>query len=145
MSIETLVHRFYARAWNLWDDAVVPQILAEDFTFRGSLGDEVHGRDGWRAYRAKVRAAVPDFHNEVVDLVCEGDRAAARLRYTGHHRGVLLGVHGTGAVVDYAGAAFFTARDGRLTGAWVLGDLDSLRAQLTSLVRPAPPEVGRSG
>jgi predicted ester cyclase len=117
-----LVHRFYAHA--------LDEILAEDFSFRGSLGDEVRGRDGWRAYRDRVRAAVPDFHNEIVDLVVDGDRAAARLRYSGHHRGELLGVRGTGRRVEYAGAAFFTAGAGLLTGAWVLGDLDALRRQL---------------
>jgi steroid delta-isomerase-like uncharacterized protein len=128
--IERLVHRFYAVAWNAWDDAVVDELLAPEFTFRGSLGDEVRGRDGWRGYRDQVRAGVPDFHNEVVDLVATGDRAAARLRYTGHHHGELLGVPGRGAPIDYSGAAFFSARDGRLAGAWVLGDLDALRAQL---------------
>ena len=129
-AIVTLVHRFYADAWNRWDDAVVDELLAERFVFRGSLGDEVHGRDGWRAYRDMIRQAVPDFHNEVVDLVAGQDRAAARLRYTGHHRGVLLGVPGTGGFVSYAGAAFFTAAGGRLTEVWVLGDLDGLRRQL---------------
>ena len=128
--IDELVRVFYERAWNAWDDSVVERILAPDFLFRGSLGDEVHGRDGWRGYRDRIRAGVPDFHNEIVDLVVAEDRAAARLRYRGHHRGPLLGVPGTGNPIDYAGAAFFTARDGRLTEAWVLGDLDALRRQL---------------
>ncbi|MER5264827.1 ester cyclase [Actinosynnema sp. NPDC002837] len=142
--MRALVERFYADAWNRWDDSVVDGLLAPDFTFRGSLGDTVRGRSGWRAYRDRVRAAVPDFHNEVTALVVEGDAAAARLRYTGHHRGVLLGVPGTGALVDYSGAAFFTARGGLLADAWVLGDLDALRAQLTS-APPTPGGAGRTG
>src|SRR5262249_25898407 len=73
----------------------------------------------------------PDFRNEILDLVTEGNRAAARLRYTGHHRGEILGIPATGILVTYHGAAFFTARDGRLAEAWVLGDVDSLRRQLT--------------
>lgn len=127
---EELVRRFYDEAWNRWDDAVVDELLAPDFSFRGSLGDEVRGPDGWRGYRDMVRAAVPDFHNEIVDLVAAPDRAAARLRYTGHHQGVLLGRRGAGAAVDYAGAAFFRCAGGRLTSAWVLGDLDGLRRQI---------------
>lgn len=126
-----LVQRFYVDAWNRWDDTVVESLLAPDFAFRGSLGDTVHGPDGWRAYRDKVRAASPDFHNEVVSLVVDGESAAARLNYSGHHNGVLLGIQGTGVLFEYAGAAFFTVRDGRLHTAWVLGDLVSLRAQLT--------------
>jgi steroid delta-isomerase-like uncharacterized protein len=125
-----LVRRFYDDAWNRWDDDVVEDLLAEGFRFRGSLGDEVHGRDEWRQYRDKVRAAVPDFHNEVVDLVTSPGRAAARLRYTGHHHGVLLGQQGNGRPIDYAGAAFFQVADGRISEAWVLGDLDALRRQV---------------
>lgn len=129
--IRTLVHRFYDEAWNAWDDGVVEEILADGFVFRGSLGDEVRGRDGWRAYRDKIRTGSPDFHNEVVDLVAAGCRAAARLRYTGHHSGDLLGYPATGRPIAYDGAAFFTAADGRLTEAWVLGDLATLRRQLS--------------
>ncbi|MBB5804184.1 steroid delta-isomerase-like uncharacterized protein [Saccharothrix ecbatanensis] len=125
-----LVERFYADAWNRWDDSAVDELLAPDFTFRGSLGTTVRGRDGWRTYRDKVRAAVPDFHNEIVTLVVEPPTAAARLLYTGHHHGVLLGVQGNGRAINYTGAAFFTASDGQLTDAWVLGDLDTLRTQL---------------
>ena len=60
----------------------------------------------------------------------DGDRAAARLLYSGTHTGTLLGMPATGRRFEYAGAAFFTASDGLLTSAWVLGDLDALRRQL---------------
>jgi predicted ester cyclase len=76
-----------------------------------------------------VRGAVPDFHNEIVDLIAAPGRAAARLQFTGHHRGLLLGQPGRGQPIAYAGAAFFHAAGGQLTTAWVLGDLDSLRRQ----------------
>ena len=67
----------------------------------------------------------------MVTLVCEGSSAAARLTYTGTHTGPLLGLPATGRRFEYAGAAFFTATDGLLTSAWVLGDLASLREQLS--------------
>ena len=130
--IEQLVRRFYADVWNRWDEAGVDALLEEDFVFRGSLGDEVRGRDGFRSYRDKIRAAFPDFHNEVIDLIVADERAAVRLRYTGHQEGAVLGVAATGAFVTYSGAAFFTARGGRLCEAWVLGDVDHLRRQLAA-------------
>ena len=125
-----LVRRFYGEAWNRWDDTVVDELLAEGFAFRGSLGDEVQGRSGWRAYRDAVRSALPDFHNEIVELIVAPGQAAARLRYTGHHHGVLLGEQGSGAAIEYEGAAFFRCDDGCLTSAWVLGDIDRLRGQI---------------
>jgi predicted ester cyclase len=126
---DELVRRFYDDAWNRWDDSVVDEILAPDFSFRGSLGDEVRGRDGWRAYRDAVRRAVPDLHNEVVELVTASGQAAARLSCTGHHHGELLGRQGRDAPIAYA-AAFFRCAGGRVASAWVLGDLDALREQI---------------
>ena len=58
-----------ARASSDVEESREERLLAVDFSFRGSLGDDVAGRDGWRAYRDRVRRAVPDFHNEIVDIV----------------------------------------------------------------------------
>lgn len=130
MHIAALVTAFYEDLWNRWDDAAVDYVLAPDFAFRGSLGTETRGRNGWRHYRDEIRAGAGDFHNEIRTLLASGDEAAARLLYTGTHDGPLAGIAPTGRSFTYAGAAFFTARDGMLTSAWVLGDLASLRAQL---------------
>ena len=82
----------------------------------------------------ETEALVPALRNlravTGASLVVDGDRAAARLRYTGTHTGDLAGMPATGRRFHYAGAAFFTALDGRLTSAWVLGDLEGLRRQL---------------
>ena len=130
-TVRELVGRFYDELWNAWDDAAVDDVLAPDFAFRGSLGAETVGRDGWRGYRDTVRAGSADFHNAVASLVVDGERAAARLHYSGTHTGPLAGIPATGRRFTYAGAAFFEARDGLLVSAWVLGDLAGLRAQLT--------------
>jgi predicted ester cyclase len=127
-----LVHSFYDDLWNRWDDALVDSVLAPSFDFRGSLGTSTVGRDGWRAYRDTIRAGSVDFHNGVVTLVSDRSSAAARLLYSGTHTGPLLGVEATGRRFEYAGAAFFTAADGLLTSAWVLGDLQALRGQLSA-------------
>jgi len=91
--VDALVRQSYEVLWNTWDDDAVDRILAEDFVFRGSLGHETTGGDGWRRYRDLVRAGSHDFRNEVLMLVVDtaGTSAAARLRYTGTHSGALLG------------------------------------------------------
>ncbi|MGN6087704.1 MAG: ester cyclase [Actinomycetales bacterium] len=68
--------------------------------------------------------------NQIQTLVVDENRAAARLRYRGTHDGPLDGLAATGRRFSYAGAAFFTAAEGQLTSAWVLGDLAGLRQQL---------------
>ena len=131
VSIGVMIEKFYRELWNRWDDSAVDAVLSPGFTFRGSLGQETSDRQGWRRYRDLVREGSADFHNEIVDLVCDGGRAAARLRFTGTHTGPLLGLSATQRRFQYAGAAFFTADERWLTSAWVLGDLDALRRELS--------------
>jgi steroid delta-isomerase-like uncharacterized protein len=125
-----LVTKFYEELWNKWKVELVDEILSPDIRFRGSIGVEARGRDEFREYVARIRAAFPDFHNQVDGLIAEGDRVAARLSYTGTHRGELFGIAATGARVTYTGFAWFTMRDGLIAEAFVLGDLETLRQQI---------------
>jgi steroid delta-isomerase-like uncharacterized protein len=125
-----LVRRYYEELWNQWRLDLIDQLIASDFAFRGSIGLQVQGRDGFRDYVATIRAAFPDFHNVVEDLIAEGDQVAARLTYRGTHRGSLLGVAPTGRRISYAGMALFQVGQGRLTRGWVLGDTLGLMRQL---------------
>ena len=43
-----------------------------------------------------------------------------------------LGYPPTGRHIEWIGAAFFTGDENKLRDIWVLGDLDSLRGQLSS-------------
>jgi steroid delta-isomerase-like uncharacterized protein len=131
-SVAALIHRFYDEAWNRWNDAAVDELLSHEFVVRGSLGDETVGRNGFRAYRDKVHAAFPDFRNEVRELLVDRHRGAVRLRCSGRHAGELFGIPPTRRVVRYEAAAFFHENDGRLSEAWVLGDLERLRAQIST-------------
>ncbi len=131
--IVDLVHRFYRDLWNRWDDAAVDAILAPDFQFRGSLGQSVSGRDGWRGYRDMIRAGSDDFHNDIVQIIADGQRAAARIEYSGTHTGPLLRFEATGRRFSYVGVAFFTASPGstsQLSDTWILGDIAGLTQQL---------------
>jgi steroid delta-isomerase-like uncharacterized protein len=127
-----LLDRFYHEMWDRFDKRLFPELLTEDFRFRGSLGQETSGYDEFGAYVDLVRGAFPDFTNHVEDVVSEGDRAFARLTYRGTHRGELFGIAPTGRRVEYAGAALFRFRDGRIAEAWVLGDVHGLLRQLAN-------------
>ena len=50
-----LIERFYNEVWNTGDEMVAREILHNDFVFRGSLGPEHHGPDGFIEYLRAVR------------------------------------------------------------------------------------------
>lgn len=132
-----LVERFYHELWNRAEESVAFEILAPDFRFRGSLGPEQRGPEGFLGYHREVHAALGDYRCHIVTLVEDGPRAAARMRFTGIHRGRFFGVEPTGRPVEWAGAAFFEAAEGKIASLWVLGDVDGLKARLG-----AQPEAG---
>jgi steroid delta-isomerase-like uncharacterized protein len=126
------VERFYDDIWNRGDVSMVRQVLHPDVTFRGSLGAVLRGHQEFLAYVKEVTDALDDYRCKIVALVSDVDRVAARMRFSGVHRGTLLGHAATGRHVAWAGAAFFTfGPDGLVHDIWVLGDLQALHRQLT--------------
>ncbi len=133
---KALVRRYYDQLWNKWDLGVADEIIASDIAFRGSLAMTVEGRDGFRRYVNIVRAAFPDFHNTLEDLIAEGDKVVARLTYRGTHRGEMFGLAPTGRQVVYTGVAVFRISDGQVVDGWVMGDMLGLMQQLGVIPMP---------
>ena len=130
VDIRELVQIFYEKFWNEIDLARADEILHSDVTFRGSVGVGASGRQEVRDYVVMVTNALSDYRCVVESLVVEGDRAVAKVRFSGHHTGEFLGYPPTGREVEWIGAAFFSAEENMLRDIWVLGDLETLRSQL---------------
>jgi predicted ester cyclase len=125
-----LVERFYNLVWNKADETEARRILARDFRFRGSLGPELHGPDGFIAYMRSVHAALGGFTCQIEEVIAAGDQAAARMSFYGRHRGRFFGIEPSGREIRWSGAAFFKTRGGTIIGLWVLGDIEEVRRQL---------------
>ncbi|MFV1961164.1 MAG: ester cyclase [Acidimicrobiia bacterium] len=125
-----LIDRFYNDMWNGFDKSVFADILDPDIRFRGSLGQVKVGFEEFGEYVDFIQTFSPDFHNEVVMTITEGNKTFARLTYTGTHEGEVFGVPPTGRHFEYAGAAVFTIGDSRILEVWVLGDIYGLIRQL---------------
>jgi steroid delta-isomerase-like uncharacterized protein len=132
-----LIERFYHDMWNHFDKSLIPELLAKDFIFRGSLGQEKRGLAEFADYMDFIRGAFPDFHNEIEEVVSEGDRSFARLAYRATHRGEVFGIPGTGKSVRYAGAALFRFQGDQIRVVWVLGVVFGLVLQLSGCPRGA--------
>ena len=127
-----LIDRFYNDMWNRFDKTVFAEILHPDIQFRGSLGQTKIGFDEFGDYVDYIQAFAPDFHNQVLTTITEGNQTFARLSYTGTQQGELFGIAPTGKSFNYAGAAVFTFSGGLIREVWVLGDIYGLTLQLTN-------------
>jgi steroid delta-isomerase-like uncharacterized protein len=121
---------FYIEVWNNSNEKVAREILAADFRFRGSLGPEKRGQDGFIEYMWSVNQALGNYVCMIEELVASQDRTAARMIFKGTHRAEFFGVGATNREIQWAGAAFFQINGGLIVELWVLGDVDSVKAQL---------------
>lgn len=130
MSVRALVESFYDRLWNRVDLGFASEILHPDVSFRGSVGVAAVGRTAVCGYVTMVTTALADYRCDVETLVADGPSAAAKVRFSGVHRGAFLGYPPTGRRIEWMGAGFFLAEEDMLRDIWVLGDLATLRTQL---------------
>jgi predicted ester cyclase len=77
-----------------------------------------------RQAAAQFRAAMPDWHSEVHQLVAAGDIVVERFTAGGTHRGELMEVAPTGATVVLDGINIFRVEGDRIVERW--GRLDEL-------------------
>ncbi len=125
-----MIKAFYERMWNELDKNLVSELMLEDVTYRTLVGDVVSGRDGYASYMDKVSGPFANFQAHILDLVEEGDRVAAKLRFSATHAGDFLGYAPTGDTLEWEGSTHFTFRDGKISDIWVLGDIFTLEQKL---------------
>jgi steroid delta-isomerase-like uncharacterized protein len=128
---KSLIRRYYSELWNAWSPAALEELISPDIVFRGSIGTAVTGIEQFKQYVNRIRAAFPDFHNHIDELIGEGDKVVARLTYTGTHRGELFGFPGTGKKISYQGVGIFQFQEGKIVSGFALGDTDSLKRQIS--------------
>ena len=127
---KSLIRRYYSELWNAWSTTALEELISPDIIFRGSIGTAVGGIEEFKQYVSKIRAAFPDFHNHIEEIIGEDDKVVARLTYTGTHQGELFGFPGTGRKINYQGIAIFQFREGKIVSGYVLGDTESLKRQI---------------
>jgi steroid delta-isomerase-like uncharacterized protein len=133
MSIEehkTLVHRA-VDAFNQGDWDAIDRLFAPDYVDHDrSRADLPSGPAGVKQAWAGFRAAFPDLHTTIDDLVAEGDKVAVRGSIRGTHQGELMGIPPTGRPVTVTLIDVNRVEDGQLVERWAEADMLGMLQQL---------------
>jgi steroid delta-isomerase-like uncharacterized protein len=105
-------------------------LVVEDFVELDPLPGQRQGREGLKGVLAMMRAAFPDIHWAVEEMVAEGDTVVTRFTWTGTHRGVFLGVPATGRNVSVKGVVIDQLADGKMSKSRILMDSLGMMQQL---------------
>lgn len=87
-----VIRRFNDELWNQWRIEIAQEILSNTIHSHSSLGSIIEGREAFTRLMETVRAAFSDFRHRVDDMLAVEDRVAARVTYSGRHRGQLAGI-----------------------------------------------------
>jgi predicted ester cyclase len=130
-----LVQRVFDEVINAGNLDVIDDVFAENFLDHGPFGD-VPGREAFRDMVGKWRAAVPDVHCEVQNLITEGDTVAWLVHTTGTHTGDDLGIPATGKSFETISANVARFRDGLCVEHWAEQGMLSMFVQLGLFAMP---------
>jgi steroid delta-isomerase-like uncharacterized protein len=112
--------------------------LADDFVEHEELPGAPPTKEGVRAFFEMYRAAFPDLRMEAEDVLTDGDKVVARVRYTGTHRGDFMGVPPTDTGIDVGGIDIVRfGDDGLVHEHWGVFDAMALMQQIGAV--PGPP------
>jgi len=125
--------------WNQGDPAVADEIFAPNWVGHSAGAADQLGVEAVKQHVTTIRAAFPDLHMTIEDLIAEGDKVVARIRMTRTHRGEFQGVAATGRRVDNWAVTIRRIAGGKMVEGWTVSNRADLMRQL------GVPVPGQSG
>jgi steroid delta-isomerase-like uncharacterized protein len=128
---KSVVRRFFAEAWNSKDTALVDELIAPSYVGHDVvLTHAERGPDRIKRIMAAFRAAFPDLHVTVEDVVIQGDKEVVRWTVRGTHQGAFMNIAPTGKSVVFSGTDIGRVVNGQIQEMWSNWDGLGLMRQL---------------
>ena len=125
------VLRFH-RALNRQDWATMEAMVTTNYRHFVPSADGFRTLD-WSTFKrgnAHVRMAFPDWKNEIIQSVAEGDKVVVLIRGTGTHRGSVAGEKATGRAATLPIMIMHQVCQGKLVSDWEMVDVEPMMASL---------------
>ena len=133
---KALVRRFVDEFWSKGNLAAADELMAPDaVVYEPVVGTPAD----LKATAREFRAAFPDWHSTVEEMIAEGDRVVERWTGRGTHRGELQGIPPTGKRVAVPGVVFYRIKGGKIVEFRGQFDRMSLMQQLGVVPGPGTP------
>ena len=133
---KALVRRFVDEFWSKGNLAVADELMAPDAV----VHEPVAGTPAdLKPIARAIRAAFPDWHSTVDEMIAEGDRVVERWTGRGTHRGEWQGIPPTGTRVAVPGVVFYRIAGGKIVEFRGQFDRMSLMQQLGVVPGPGTP------
>jgi len=116
-----VVRAFY-EFWNTGDEALLKQIIAENFTDHTLPPGRPQGPKGPAFASRQFRAAVPDLKLAVEKVIVAGDYVMVHMKFTGHFTRRFGQTQGKGQPIAFIATDLIKVVNGRITDNWHIED-----------------------
>ena len=120
----------YHEIWSNGQVTELDKILAPDFVCHFINGIEWKGIEGANNSITSHRKSFPDWKEEIVDMISEGDKVVTRYKSTGTQQGTFNGLDPTGKKVTIYETSIYRIANGKIAEQWGFPDALSLNNQL---------------
>jgi steroid delta-isomerase-like uncharacterized protein len=134
---KALYMRNEPKIWDEGDMAAADAYYAPDVVLHDAPPGTPPGIEGVKQGIVAFRAALPDLHIEMDDVIAEGDKVVCRYTIRGTHKGELMGIPASGKRVALEGIVIVRFQDGKLAEIWGVSDTLRLMQQVGAIPAPA--------
>jgi predicted ester cyclase len=120
----------YHQVWSNGQVAELEKILAPDFICHFINGIEWKGIEGANNSITSHRTSFPDWKEEIVDMISEGDKVVTRYKSTGTQNGAFNGLDSSGNKVTIYETSIYRIANGKIAEQWGFPDAVSLDNQV---------------
>ena len=132
---KAIVRRIIEEFFNTGNLEVVDEIFATDYVDHNPSNPELHGIENIKRSVSDWRAAFPDTHNTIEDMVAEGDKVVARWITRATHQEEFMGLPPTGNQVMVTGIGIFRFSGDKVVESWDEYDALGMLQQLGTTLR----------
>lgn len=111
-------------------DAMIDRFMAEDFVEHEAIPGMDNTRDTPRQLFKMMLAAFPDFRATVDEVLQDGDKVVARVRFSGTHQGDFMGIPASGNTIEWNVIDIMQFRDDKAVAHWGVMDMAGAMAQM---------------
>jgi predicted ester cyclase len=114
---KALVLQLYDEVWNKGNLSYVNVAVAPNFVDHPSRSPFPLPTEGTQAISelaTRLRSAMPDLHDQVIQVVAEGDRVSYLGRITGGHTGAFFQIQPSGKRVSITAIHHYRLKDGKI-------------------------------
>jgi predicted ester cyclase len=110
-----VVRRLFDEVWNTGKLTKIEELYSRDFVadYR-PYSPLIRGHEGIRGMVTRAWATFPDYHEEMIDLIAEGEKVVVRLRVTGTQRGAWGPLPLTGKRVEFEEIVILRITNGKV-------------------------------